>query len=86
MSAHLQSAARAAEAIPSAHRANRAVCKYCDKTATPIDGDDLLDVKVCARCCAGLGGQCHTPGCALWMHNVQDLPIMAAPSQEGEGS
>lgn len=63
--------------VPSSLPHNRAVCKFCEKVAAPIDGDELLDVKVCARCCAGLGGQCHTPGCSLWMHNVEAIPVNA---------
>lgn len=29
---------------------------------------------ICQPCIDGEGSECHTPGCALWMHRV-DLPI-----------
>lgn len=31
-------------------------------------------ITVCQRCLDGEGDECHTPGCALWMHRV-DIPI-----------
>jgi hypothetical protein len=40
------------------------------------DGPDALrDVKLCGRCRAGEGGECHTPGCALWMNRAPDVPV-----------
>jgi hypothetical protein len=29
---------------------------------------------ICEACLDGIGEQCHTPGCALFLHSV-DLPI-----------
>lgn len=29
---------------------------------------------LCEACIDGEGEECHTPGCALWLHSV-DLPI-----------
>jgi hypothetical protein len=30
---------------------------------------------LCGDCLAGVGGECHTPGCALWMNRAPDVPI-----------
>ncbi len=30
---------------------------------------------LCSRCLAGEGGECHVPGCALWMNRAPDVPI-----------
>ena len=31
-------------------------------------------INICEACLNGVGSECHTPGCALWLHRV-DLPI-----------
>jgi len=31
-------------------------------------------IQICQPCLDGEGHECHTPGCALWLHRV-DLPI-----------
>lgn len=33
-----------------------------------------IAVTICQACIDGTGQECHTPGCALWLHRV-DLPI-----------
>lgn len=33
-----------------------------------------IEIMICEACLAGKGEECHTPGCALWLHTV-DLPI-----------
>jgi hypothetical protein len=46
-------------------------------TITPDTGEyELVTVQmtICRPCLDGVGSECHTPGCALWMHRV-DLPI-----------
>lgn len=30
---------------------------------------------LCSRCLAGEGGECHVPGCVLWMNRAPDVPI-----------
>jgi hypothetical protein len=30
---------------------------------------------LCALCLDGEGGECHTPGCAMWLNRAPDLPI-----------
>lgn len=30
---------------------------------------------LCNLCLDGKGGECHVPGCALWMSTAPDLPI-----------
>jgi hypothetical protein len=39
--------------------------------------DDVVAVylRLCRRCLGGAGGECHTPGCALWMNRAPDVPI-----------
>lgn len=29
----------------------------------------LVQLRMCEACLLGLGSECHTPGCALWIHN-----------------
>jgi hypothetical protein len=31
-------------------------------------------ISLCQACIDGIPSECHTPGCALWLHRV-DLPI-----------
>jgi len=33
-----------------------------------------IAIRICEACLAGEGDECHTPGCALFLHSV-DLPI-----------
>ena len=33
-----------------------------------------IKITICQDCLDGKGQECHTPGCALWLHSV-DLPI-----------
>ena len=33
-----------------------------------------IEIQICEACLKGEGSECHTPGCALWLHKV-DLPI-----------
>lgn len=37
----------------------------------------IKEVKIwlCEACLNGEGQECHTPGCALWIHNSPGLPI-----------
>lgn len=37
----------------------------------------LTEVKLtlCSLCLNGMGGQCHVPGCALWMKAAPDVPL-----------
>ena len=32
-------------------------------------------IYLCDACLDGLGGECHTAGCALWMSTAPDVPI-----------
>ncbi len=34
----------------------------------------LVTMWICEACLNGEGKECHTPGCALWLHRV-DLPV-----------
>ena len=33
-----------------------------------------IQITICEACLDGIGEECHTPGCALFLHRV-DLPI-----------
>jgi hypothetical protein len=35
-----------------------------------------VQLRLCDACLAGLGEECHTPGCALYMHRSPGHPIM----------
>jgi hypothetical protein len=35
----------------------------------------LVALWLCVRCLTGAGGECHVPGCALWMNRAPDLPV-----------
>lgn len=47
---------------------------------TPLNPDEEVLFRVslvlCSSCLAGVGGECHTPGCALWMNRAPDVPII----------
>lgn len=30
---------------------------------------------LCSLCLKGAGGECHTPGCILWLNRAPDLPL-----------
>jgi hypothetical protein len=34
-----------------------------------------IEIRICEACLNGEGDECHTAGCALWLHSI-DLPIM----------
>lgn len=42
---------------------------------------------ICDDCVKAKGNECHTPGCALWMHDVPSHPLneYLALSQEAVG-
>jgi hypothetical protein len=35
---------------------------------------------MCEYCISGAGGECHTPGCVLWLNRAPDLAISTQPS------
>lgn len=35
----------------------------------------LVQLWLCDPCLDGAGGECHTPGCSLWMHSAPDIPV-----------
>ena len=37
-----------------------------------------IKITLCEACLQGLGEECHTPGCALFIHNSPGLPIYPA--------
>jgi hypothetical protein len=43
--------------------------------SAPGDAVNRYIVSLCDDCLNGAGGECHTPGCGLWMNRAPDLPI-----------
>ena len=39
-------------------------------------------MRVCDLCLSGAGGECHSPGCALWLNRGPDLPLRGHPMVE----
>lgn len=35
-----------------------------------------IKIILCEACLNGSGGECHTPGCAMFLHDAPDLPIL----------
>jgi hypothetical protein len=35
----------------------------------------MVTLPLCGRCIEGEGGECHTPGCSLYMNRAPDLSI-----------
>lgn len=42
-------------------------------------GVHLVQLRLCDPCIDGEGGECHTPGCALWINRAPDLPLRRSP-------
>lgn len=36
----------------------------------------MVQIRLCELCLNGEGRECHTPGCALWLHDSPGFPIM----------
>lgn len=34
-----------------------------------------VQIRLCDHCLDGAGGECHTPGCALWMNRAPDVSL-----------
>jgi hypothetical protein len=34
-----------------------------------------VTLALCSLCLLGEGGECHTPGCSLWMNRAPDIPL-----------
>ena len=39
-------------------------------------------MRLCDPCLSGAGGECHTPGCALWLKRAPDLRLDPATDYE----
>ena len=48
--------------------------EHCEWSA---DGLYRVTLTLCSRCLRGEGGECHTPGCGLWLNRAPDLPLPA---------
>lgn len=40
----------------------------------------FVQLWLCDLCLDGVGGQCHVPGCALWLNTAPDLPLRSNPA------
>lgn len=36
---------------------------------------NIVTATICDACLDGAGGECHVPGCLLWMSQAPDVPI-----------
>lgn len=36
---------------------------------------NYVEITLCDACLDGQGGECHVPGCGLWMACAPDIPI-----------
>lgn len=39
----------------------------------------LVRLWLCDPCLDGAGGECHTPGCAMWINRAPDIPLRDSP-------
>lgn len=62
-------------------------------TCGTVSADDEVPVHryliyLCDLCIGGAGGECHVPGCALWLNRAPDMAIdtdwVAIRQEEGE--
>lgn len=49
-------------------------------TNTPEPELHLVTLVLCNLCMNGEGGECHTPGCALWLNRAPDLALWDHPA------
>jgi hypothetical protein len=35
----------------------------------------LVEIRLCSLCLNGEGGECHVPGCAIFLRSAPDLPL-----------
>jgi hypothetical protein len=47
-----------------------------DQSGPPVQ---LYAVYLCDLCVQGKGGECHSPGCALWISRAPDLSLVGHP-------
>jgi len=39
----------------------------------------VVEMQLCSLCLDGAGGECHTPGCILWINRAHDLSLRDHP-------
>lgn len=44
-----------------------------DAPEAPEPGLNLVLITLCDACIDGVGGECHTAGCALWLNTAPDI-------------
>jgi len=65
------------------------VCRQCGKVGAVDEAPGTISVHcvtldLCSLCITGTGGQCHTPGCSLWIHAAPDVPVSLSPAPESQ--
>lgn len=40
----------------------------------------LVEIVLCTPCMNGEGGECHSPGCAMWLNRAPDLELWGHPA------
>jgi hypothetical protein len=55
--------------------ASGSCCKGGELTAECVTCIQPILLDLCAACREGFGGECHTPGCSLWLNRAPDLPL-----------
>ena len=75
-------------AHPEPGEAPRVTDRHRERGASGETPSDLTDVRavivhLCVACIKGVGQECHTPGCALFLHRV-DIPIMEELLEDAE--
>ena len=55
--------------------------------AKDVDGPrlELVTLQLCSHCLDGSGGECHVPGCALWLQDAPDSSIREFTTPAGGG-
>lgn len=49
---------------------------YREAIARTDDEEGLRPIMLCKLCRAGVGGECHMPGCGLYNNRAPDIPIV----------
>lgn len=47
--------------------------------AEKTEAVSLVQLPMCGPCLNGAGGECHTPGCAMWMMPAPSSPVLGRP-------
>jgi len=51
------------------------VARFFPRNTAPRGLNLVSNVHICDQCLDGAGGECHTPGCILFLNRGPDIPI-----------